>query len=95
MGCVAFGKPYGTLQNGEDHPALKILYGAVHPFAVLGPIPWIFNAIGRLPGNPFQVFVKWCAEQVQERIQVSTSHTFYLEMLVRNISLRHMDRWRV
>ncbi|KAH8820220.1 putative P450 monooxygenase [Xylogone sp. PMI_703] len=73
MGVVAFGKPYGTTEKGESHFALEVLYGSVIPFAVLGPIPWAFHAVSSLPGNPFTTFVKWCADQIEERKQAYTS----------------------
>jgi hypothetical protein len=61
---------------GKGHFILEILVGSVIPFAVLGPVPWAFRTLSRLPGSPFERFVEWCTGLVGERRKVSydTSH---------------------
>ncbi|KAE9366630.1 cytochrome P450 [Stipitochalara longipes BDJ] len=68
--AIAFGKSFGTVETGKGHFILQILAGSVKPFALLGPVPWLFGTLARLPGSPFEKFVEWCANLVDERRKV-------------------------
>lgn len=73
MGDIAFGKSFEMIQNGKPHFALDLLREGMKPLGVLGPIPWAFCILTRVPGlgNGFKTFVSWCAEQVEKRKKVN------------------------
>jgi hypothetical protein len=72
MGDIAFGKSFEMIQNGKPHFALDLLREGMKPLGVLGPIPWAFCILTRVPGlgAGFKTFVSWCAEQVEKRKKV-------------------------
>lgn len=70
MGSIAFNKPLDAMRTEKNHFALDILSGGVIAFSLLGPIPWLFCTLSRLPGSPFNQFVQWCGIMLEERIKV-------------------------
>lgn len=72
MGDIAFGKSFEMIQHGKPHFALDLLREGMKPLGVLGPIPWAFCILTRVPGlgTGFKTFVSWCAEQVEKRKKV-------------------------
>lgn len=75
MGDIAFGKSFGMLTSGKSHYALDLLVEGMRPLGVLTPIPWAFCILSAIPGlgTGFKTFVKWAAQQVEERKKVRVS----------------------
>lgn len=75
MADIAFGTSFGMIESGKEHFALDLLREGMEPLGLLGPIPWAFTILARIPGlgSGYKKFVAWGAEQVQNRMKVLDS----------------------
>lgn len=73
MGDLAFGKSFGMLESGEKHFALKLMAEGQGSLGFLGPVPWAFPVLIRVPGlmRNFNRWVSWSEGQVRERQKVT------------------------
>ena len=74
MGDLAFGKSYKMLESGEKHWSLQLLGEGMDPIGFQLPI-WFFRILITIPGaaNGFLKFIKYCSEQLEERMKVDKS----------------------
>lgn len=71
MGEVGFGKPWGMLESGKLHEAIKQLHEAMVPLGLLGPVPWMLRMLTDLPiSSPVQNFMDWCWMQLAVKKKV-------------------------
>ncbi|KAH8811348.1 cytochrome P450 monooxygenase-like protein [Xylogone sp. PMI_703] len=75
MADIAFGKSFGMVESGTEHFALDLLREGMEPLGLLGPVPWAFMILARIPGlgSGYKRFVAWAAEQVQNRMKMDSS----------------------
>jgi len=78
MGYMAFGKPFGMLQDERYHSAIQKLRKAAALFGPFSPLPWLAQlAFGIAPWlgviQDWYGFLEWCGEQMHERVQVIAS----------------------
>jgi tryprostatin B 6-hydroxylase len=69
MGDFAFGKSFNMLKTSRKHFAIAWLESSTILLGLCSPISWAIpiGAISPLIGSNFRRFVRWCAEQVDER----------------------------
>ena len=69
MGDIAFGKSFDMTEEGKEHFALDLLRQGMEPVGTIGPIPWAFQILARIPGlaSGYKSFLKWTADQSEER----------------------------
>jgi hypothetical protein len=71
MGDLAFGKDFDMVNSAKSHSALKLLMEGMKPLGLLTPVPWALLVLKSLPiGGEYRKFIKWGADQVQERKKV-------------------------
>ena len=75
MGQFAFSKSFDMLQTQQWHYSIQMLrkaFAHVGPFA---PVPWLVRIMFDIPVlqivRDFQTMVRWCAERMDERIEVT------------------------
>ena len=75
MGDLAFGKDFGMLESGDEHFAVKLLNEGMQPFAIFPPV-WFFRILATIPGmaDGYHKFVKYCDQQLQERLKAEPSN---------------------
>lgn len=73
MGEVGFGKDFGCVSSGTNHPAIQSLRDHMHIVGVLSYIPWLLNIFGHIPGasKAYRPFLVYCQSQVEEKREVS------------------------
>jgi tryprostatin B 6-hydroxylase len=71
MGDLAFGKSFRMLESEEEHFALMLLKRGLFIVGYVIPI-WVTRMIIGIPGaqNDWNTFSSYCAQQLDERIQV-------------------------
>ncbi|KAI1646748.1 cytochrome P450 [Daldinia loculata] len=69
MGEVGFGKDFGCVSSGTNHPAIQSLRDHMHIVGVLSYIPWLLNIFGHIPGasKAYRPFLVYCQSQVEEK----------------------------
>lgn len=74
MGDLAFGESFDMLKSGEMHKAIQLLHDGMLPLGVLSPVVWMIPMLAGFPyflkpalAKGFDIFVAWCAEQVDKR----------------------------
>jgi cytochrome P450 family 628 len=72
MGDFAFGKSFNMLESGEKHFALKLMAEGQSAIGYLGPLPWAFPILVRIPGlmRRFMKWVVWSEDQIRDRQKV-------------------------
>lgn len=75
MGEVGFGKDFGGLKSGIEHPAIKGIHDHMTVLGIMATVPWLLNIAGKIPGATagYAPFFSWCEEQVKAKYQVSSS----------------------
>ena len=76
---LAFGCSFDLLKSGKSHHALDLFEDGQSDLAVLGPLPWLFMIVTRLPiiSAGYHKWLKWCQDRVLLRQQVSTYDPSY------------------
>ncbi|KAF3056243.1 Tryprostatin B 6-hydroxylase [Daldinia childiae] len=69
MGEVGFGKDFGCVSDGINHPAIQNVRDHMHILGVLNYIPWLLNIFGRIPGasKSYHPFFSYCQSQVEKK----------------------------
>jgi hypothetical protein len=69
MGEIAFQKDFRQLEDGAEHFAITAMHAQLEQIGLLGVIPWLLHLLVRIPGlaGPFEVFNKYCVEQIEQR----------------------------
>ncbi|OJK03510.1 hypothetical protein ASPACDRAFT_49664 [Aspergillus aculeatus ATCC 16872] len=72
MGDVGFGKNFGNLITGVEHPAIKGIHDHMAILGVLGHVPWFLNLVSRVPGatTAYSDFFKWCGDEIERKQKV-------------------------
>jgi hypothetical protein len=72
MGDVGFGKDFGNLSSGREHPAIKAVHDHMLLIGVVSHVPWLLNLLGRIPGAAagYRSFFRWCADQIEAKRKV-------------------------
>lgn len=70
MGDLGFGSPFGMLESGEQHWAIKLLNDGMEPHRWSLPI-WMFRLLLAIPGLAagYWRFVNFCTEQLDRRMK--------------------------
>jgi hypothetical protein len=50
MGEVGFSRDFGNLVTGQEHPGIQVMHSLMGFVGVLSPVPWLLNALGKVPG---------------------------------------------
>ena len=77
MGEVGFGKDFGGLQTGVEHPAIKAIHDHMKILGIMGTVPWLLNLMSWIPGatKGYAPFFLWCENEVKAKQHVS-SHIY-------------------
>lgn len=74
MGDLAFGESFHMLESGQMHKAIQLLHDGMLPLGVLAPVIWMIPMLAGFPNllkpaiaKGFDIFIAWCAEQVEKR----------------------------
>ncbi|KAI0135899.1 cytochrome P450 [Daldinia grandis] len=69
MGEVGFGKDFGCVSDGINHPAIESIREHMHIGSVLSHIPWLLNIFTRIPGasKAYHPFFDYCQSQVDKK----------------------------
>ncbi|PYH85341.1 cytochrome P450 [Aspergillus uvarum CBS 121591] len=72
MGDVGFGKDFGNLTTGVEHPAIKGIHDHMAVLGVLGHVPWFLNLASRFPGATaaYSGFFKWCGDEIERKQKI-------------------------
>lgn len=72
MGDLAFGRPFGMLEKGEDTYFLTQLHADMKSIGLFSHLMWLFPFFKRIPvvNADYLKFWRWIDEQVKQRIQV-------------------------
>lgn len=75
MGEVGFGKDFGGLANGTEHPAIKGIHEHMAVLGVLSNVPWLLNLASSIPGATagYAGFFGWCASEIEAKQKVRFS----------------------
>ena len=73
MGDLTFGRSFDMLKTGEEHFLLSLLENGQKALGVIGPLPWLFIILTKLPfiSVEIKMFQEWCESQMLERKKVS------------------------
>ncbi|OJD33853.1 cytochrome p450 [Diplodia corticola] len=71
MGSVGFGKDFGGLKSGIEHPAIKGIHDHMEILGIMATVPWLLNIASKIPGATagYAPFRDWCDEQVRTKHQ--------------------------
>lgn len=77
MGEVGFGKDFGGVSSGTEHPAIKGIHSHMEILGIMSHLPWLLNLLSRVPGAaaPYAGFFGWCAAEIKAKQRVSTPPT--------------------
>jgi hypothetical protein len=66
MGKVGFGKDFGGVAKGEEHPAIKGVHDHMNILGIVSHLPWLLNIASRIPGATagYAPFFNWCASEI-------------------------------
>ncbi|KAK8107523.1 cytochrome P450 [Apiospora kogelbergensis] len=69
MGEAGFGKDFGGLANGQEHPAIKGVHDHMAILSIASHVPWLLNIASRIPGATagYAPFFNWCTSQIQAK----------------------------
>ncbi|EKG20298.1 Cytochrome P450 [Macrophomina phaseolina MS6] len=69
MGDVGFGKDFGGIARGTEHPAIQGIHSHMEILGVGSHMPWLLNIASRIPGAtaPYSRFFGWCAAEIEEK----------------------------
>lgn len=72
MGEAGFGKDFGGLANGQEHPAIKGVHDHMAILSIASHVPWLLNIASRIPGATagYAPFFNWCTSQIQAKQKV-------------------------
>lgn len=73
MGEVGFGKDFGSLARGQEHPAVEAIHEHMAVLGVLQTVPWFLNVLGSIPGAAasFSEFFRICESEIEEKEKVT------------------------
>lgn len=73
MGEVGFGKDFGGIASGTEHPAIKGIHSHMEILGIMSHVPWFLNLISRVPGAAasYAGFFSWCAAEIKAKQKVS------------------------
>lgn len=73
MGDVGFGKDFGGLEAGTEHPAIKGIHDHMALLGIMSTVPWMLNLLSRIPGAAagYAGFFSWCSNELNTKIQAS------------------------
>ena len=79
MGDFAFAKSFNMLENKERHYSVLMLRRALNLLGPLSSVPWLVQLAFSFPIIPivrdWNRMIGWCADRMQDRIQVSKRAT--------------------
>ncbi|KAF1962854.1 cytochrome P450 67 [Byssothecium circinans] len=77
MGEVGFGKDFGSLTSGQEHPAIKAIHEHIAVLGVFQTVPWLMNLLGSIPGAAasFAEFFGMCEKEMVEKEKTWNSRT--------------------
>ena len=79
MGDFAFAKSFNMLENKEWHYSVLMLRRALNLLGPLSSVPWLVQLAFSFPIIPivrdWKRMIDWCADRMQDRIQVSKRAT--------------------
>ncbi|GME28827.1 putative benzoate 4-monooxygenase cytochrome P450 [Neofusicoccum parvum] len=69
MGEVGFGKDFGGVSSGTEHPAIKGIHSHMEILGIMSHLPWLLNLLSRVPGAaaPYAGFFGWCAAEIKAK----------------------------
>ncbi|KAF4302301.1 putative benzoate 4-monooxygenase cytochrome P450 [Botryosphaeria dothidea] len=69
MGEVGFGKDFGGIASGTEHPAIKGIHSHMEILGIMSHVPWFLNLISRVPGAAasYAGFFSWCAAEIKAK----------------------------
>ncbi|RAK81785.1 cytochrome P450 [Aspergillus fijiensis CBS 313.89] len=72
MGDVGFGKNFGNLTTGVEHPAIRGIHDHMAILGVLGHVPWFLNLVSHVPGATaaYSGFFKWCGDEIERKQKI-------------------------
>lgn len=72
MGDAGFGKDFGSLSSGQEHPASKEIHGFLWVLGVVQSIPWLPSLLSSIPGanRGFAAFFDLCAQVLIDKQKV-------------------------
>ncbi|KAI1206863.1 putative benzoate 4-monooxygenase cytochrome P450 [Annulohypoxylon truncatum] len=59
IGEVGFGKTFGCVETGQDHPAIMAIHDHMEVVGVAGHVPWLLNMFSRLPSKGYAPFYQY------------------------------------
>ncbi|KAL9110566.1 MAG: hypothetical protein Q9227_004924 [Pyrenula ochraceoflavens] len=71
MGEIGFGKDFGGLETGHEHPAIKAIHNHMKFLSITVTVPWLLNLLSRIPGATagYAPLFKWCMNEVKTKQQ--------------------------
>jgi tryprostatin B 6-hydroxylase len=81
MGDLAFGTSFNMLEASDEHWAIKLLNRGIDPLSWMFPT-WFFRMMTAIPGlsRDWWKFIYYCADKVNERMQVG-SRTMFIYLI--------------
>lgn len=69
MGEIGYGKDFGGIVSGKEHPAAKAIHDHMTILGTVGMTPWLLYIIQFIPGASagYAPFFKWCANMITEK----------------------------
>lgn len=76
MGQFAFSKSFNNLRDRKLHDAIRMIHSGMSLTGPFTPVPWLIrigfeNPIAGMARDLHRL-LKWCSEQMDERIEVYT-----------------------
>ncbi|KAI2465220.1 monooxygenase [Annulohypoxylon bovei var. microspora] len=67
IGEVGFGKDFGCVETGKNHPAIMAIHSHMSYVGVLAHVPWLLNMFSRIPGasKGFHPFYQYVYNQIK------------------------------
>ncbi|KAI0883093.1 putative benzoate 4-monooxygenase cytochrome P450 [Annulohypoxylon maeteangense] len=65
IGELGFGKSFGCVETGQDHPAITAIHDHMEFLGVFEHVPWLLNMLSRLPSTGFAPFYQYVYSLLQ------------------------------
>ncbi|KAK8025904.1 hypothetical protein PG990_003727 [Apiospora arundinis] len=69
MGAAGFGKDFGGVAAGQEHPAIKGVHDHMTILGIASHVPWLLNIASHIPGATagYAPFFNWVASEIQAK----------------------------
>lgn len=75
MGYFAFSKSFNMLRDKNYHHAIRLIRSGMSLVGPFSPVPWAIRIGFEIPvismARDLHKLLRWCAEQMDERIEAS------------------------